>query len=59
MWQQQTGVQGVPFFVFDNKHARGHENSRPYWRKVWEEGVSPQLTVLNATEGDSRIDGCD
>jgi hypothetical protein len=27
---------------------------------IWEEGASPQLTVLNATEGDScGIDGCD
>lgn len=61
---QQIGVQGVPFFVFDNKYAvSGAQHEETFVKtleKVWEEGsFGPQLTVLNANEGDScGIDGC-
>lgn len=62
---QQIGVQGVPFFVFDNKYAvSGAQHVETFVKtleKVWEEGsFGPQLTILNANEGDScGIDGCD
>lgn len=61
---QQIGVQGVPFFVFDNKYAvSGAQHVETFVKtleKVWEEGdFGPQLTILNANEGDScGIDGC-
>ena len=61
---QQIGVQGVPFFVFDNKYAvSGAQHVETFVKtleKVWEEGsFGPQLTVLNANEGDScGVDGC-
>ncbi|MFT5252711.1 MAG: putative DsbA family dithiol-disulfide isomerase [Flavobacteriales bacterium] len=62
---QQIGVQGVPFFVFDNKYAvSGAQHVETFVKtleKVWEEGnFGPQLTVLNTNEGDScGVDGCD
>lgn len=62
---QQIGVQGVPFFVFDNKYAvSGAQQVETFVKtleKVWEEGsFGPQLAVLNAIEGDScGIEGCD
>ena len=61
---QQIGVQGVPFFVFDNKYAvSGAQHVETFVKtleKVWEEGsFGPQLTILNVNEGDScGVDGC-
>lgn len=62
---QQIGVQGVPFFVFDNKYAvSGAQNVESFVQtleKVWEEGeFGPKLTLLNSELGDScGINGCD
>lgn len=58
------GVQGVPFFVFDNKYAvSGAQHVETFVKtleKVWDEGgfiVKPQL--LNDSSGDScGIEGC-
>ncbi|WP_366186163.1 DsbA family oxidoreductase [Flavobacterium ovatum] len=61
---QQIGVQGVPFFVFDNKYAvSGAQHVETFVKtleKVWEEGsFGPKLTLLNTDEGDScGIEGC-
>ena len=61
---QNIGVQGVPFFVFDNKYAvSGAQHVETFVQtldKVWEEGdFSPKLTILNNEAGDScGIDGC-
>ncbi|AWG20621.1 disulfide bond formation protein DsbA [Flavobacterium faecale] len=61
---QQIGVQGVPFFVFDNKYAvSGAQHVETFVQtleKVWEEGTfGPKLTLLNTEEGDScGIEGC-
>jgi predicted DsbA family dithiol-disulfide isomerase len=62
---QSIGVQGVPFFVFDNKYAvSGAQHVETFVKtleKVWEEGkFDLKVTVLNTTDGDScGIDGCD
>ena len=62
---QAIGVQGVPFFVFDNKYAvSGAQHVETFvetLKKVWEEGkFDSKVTVLNTTDGDScGIDGCD
>ena len=62
---QSIGVQGVPFFVFDNKYAiSGAQHVETFVKtleKVWEEGkFDSKVTLLNATDGDScGIDGCD
>ena len=62
---QSVGVQGVPFFVFDNKYevsgAQHVETFVETLKKVWEEGkFDSKVTVLNTTDGDScGIDGCD
>ena len=59
------GVQGVPFFVFDNKYAvSGAQPATAFLetlQKVWEEGkFDSKVTLINTTEGDScGIDGCD
>ena len=59
------GVQGVPFFVFDNKYAvSGAQPATAFLetlQKVWEEGnFESKVTLINTTEGDScGIDGCD
>ena len=59
------GVQGVPFFVFDNKYAvSGAQPATAFLetlQKVWEEGkFASKVTLINTTEGDScGIDGCD
>ena len=59
------GVQGVPFFVFDNKYAvSGAQPATAFLetlQKVWQEGkFDSKVTLLNTTEGDScGIDGCD
>lgn len=62
---QKIGVQGVPFFVFDNKYAiSGAQPVEVFLEtleKTWEEGsFDSQITVINSTEGDScGIDGCE
>ncbi|WPR72370.1 DsbA family oxidoreductase [Flavobacterium sp. NG2] len=64
MMAQQIGIQGVPFFVFDDKYAvSGAQHVETFVKtleKVWEEGdFGPKLTLLNTEEGDScGIDGC-
>ncbi|KDN56636.1 DsbA family oxidoreductase [Flavobacterium seoulense] len=61
---QKIGVQGVPFFVFDNKYAiSGAQHVETFTKtleKVWEEGqFESKITILNATSEDScGIDGC-
>jgi predicted DsbA family dithiol-disulfide isomerase len=58
------GVQGVPFFVLDNKYAiSGAQPASAFLEtleKVWQEGkfeIKP--TLLNTTDGEScGIDGC-
>lgn len=61
---QQIGVQGVPFFVFDNKYAvSGAQHEETFVKtleKVWEEGnFAPKVTLLNSDQGDScGIEGC-
>ncbi|HEY4629637.1 MAG TPA: DsbA family protein, partial [Flavobacterium sp.] len=58
------GVQGVPFFVLDNKYAiSGAQPATAFLEtleKVWEEGkFDSKVTLLNTTDGDScGIDGC-
>jgi protein disulfide-isomerase len=62
---QQIGVQGVPFFVFDNKYAiSGAQPEEVFLQtlnKVWEEGsFTSKIQVVNSSDGDScGIDGCD
>jgi protein disulfide-isomerase len=59
------GVQGVPFFVLDNKYAiSGAQPAAAFLEtleKVWEEGkFETKPTLLNTTAGNScGIDGCD
>lgn len=61
---QSIGVQGVPFFVFDNKYAvSGAQHVETFVKtleKVWEESkFEAKPTLLNTTDGDScGIDGC-
>jgi len=61
---QSIGVQGVPFFVFDNKYAiSGAQHVETFVKtleKAWEEGqFDSKITLLNTTDGDScGIDGC-
>jgi predicted DsbA family dithiol-disulfide isomerase len=62
---QQIGVQGVPFFVFDDKYAISGAQPEEVFlqtlQKVWEEGsfVSTQA-LLNTSDGDScGINGCE
>ena len=61
---QKIGVQGVPFFVFDNKYAvSGAQHAETFVKtleKVWDEGqFDSKITVLNTTEGENcGIDGC-
>jgi protein disulfide-isomerase len=58
------GVQGVPFFVLDNKYAiYGAQPASAFLEtleKVWEEGkFESKVTLLNTTDGDScGTDGC-
>jgi protein disulfide-isomerase len=58
------GVQGVPFFVLDNKYAiSGAQPASAFLEtlgKVWEEvKFESKVTLLNTTDGDScGIDGC-
>ncbi|HTG65436.1 MAG TPA: DsbA family oxidoreductase [Flavobacterium sp.] len=61
---QKIGVQGVPFFVFDNKYAiSGAQHVETFVKtleKVWEEGkFESKISILNATlENSCGIDGC-
>ena len=61
---QNIGVQGVPFFVFDNKYAvSGAQHVETFVKtleKVWDEGqFDSKITLHNTTEGDNcGIDGC-
>lgn len=58
------GVQGVPFFVFDNKYAiSGAQPATAFLQtleKVWEEGqFDSKVTLLNtSTENSCDINGC-
>jgi protein disulfide-isomerase len=58
------GVQGVPFFVFDNKYAiSGAQPATAFLQtleKVWEEGqFDSKITLLNtSTENSCDINGC-
>ena len=62
---QNVGVQGVPFFVFDNKYAvSGAQHVETFVKtleKVWEEGdFKPTVTLLETNDGSScGINGCD
>ncbi|WP_026712547.1 DsbA family oxidoreductase [Flavobacterium daejeonense] len=62
---QQIGVQGVPFFVFDNKYAvSGAQYEQTFLNvleKVWEEGqFQSKITILNSSESNScNVEGCD
>ena len=59
------GVQGVPFFVFENKYAiSGAQPATAFLQtleKVWEEGkFESKVTLLNTTtENSCDINGCD
>ncbi|MFV5683957.1 DsbA family oxidoreductase [Flavobacterium sp. GB2R13] len=59
------GVQGVPFFVFENKYAiSGAQPASAFLQtleKVWEEGkFESKVTLLNTTtENSCDINGCD
>ncbi|HEY6144023.1 MAG TPA: DsbA family oxidoreductase [Flavobacterium sp.] len=59
------GVQGVPFFVFDNKYAiSGAQPATAFLQtleKVWQEGqFDSKVTLVNTTTDNScHIDGCD
>ncbi|MBG6110820.1 protein disulfide-isomerase [Flavobacterium sp. CG_23.5] len=59
------GVQGVPFFVFDNKYAiSGAQPATSFLEtleKVWQEGkFDSKVTLLDTTSGNScDINGCD
>lgn len=62
---QRIGIQGVPFFVFDNKYAvSGAQHIETFVKtleKVWKEGnfASP-VTLLDSQDGEScGIEGCD
>ncbi len=61
---QRIGIQGVPFFVFDNKYgvsgAQHVETFVKTLEKVWEEGnFFPQVTLLDSQDGAScSIEGC-
>jgi predicted DsbA family dithiol-disulfide isomerase len=60
---RQIGVQGVPFFVFDNKYAisgaQPEEAFTQTLQKVWEEGKFG-MEILTTTDGQScGIDGCE
>lgn len=62
---QQLGIQGVPFFVFDNKYAiSGAQPEEAFLQTLettWKEGsFASKVTLVNTTEGDScGIEGCD
>jgi predicted DsbA family dithiol-disulfide isomerase len=59
------GVQGVPFFVFDNKYAiSGAQPATSFLQtleKVWQEGkFDSKVTLINtSSENSCDINGCD
>lgn len=61
---QAIGVQGVPFFVFDNKYAiSGAQPATTFLQtleRVWQEGnFDSKVTMVNTTKENScDIDGC-
>jgi protein disulfide-isomerase len=61
---QNIGIQGVPFFVFDNKYAiSGAQHVETFVKtleKVWKEGkYDSKITILNTNnENSCDIDGC-
>lgn len=61
---QKIGIQGVPFFVLDNKYAiSGAQHEETFIKtleKVWEEGqFESKITILNSEDTNScGIDGC-
>ncbi|RKS99618.1 DsbA family protein [Flavobacterium sp. 123] len=61
---QFIGVQGVPFFVFDNKYAiSGAQPATTFLQtleRVWQEGnFDSKVTMVNTTQENScGIDGC-
>jgi protein disulfide-isomerase len=61
---QAIGVQGVPFFVFDNKYAiSGAQPAATFLQtleRVWQEGnFDSKVTMVNTTKENScDIDGC-
>lgn len=61
----QIGIQGVPFFVFDNKYAvSGAQYEQTFLNvleKIWEEGqFQSKITILNSSESNScNLEGCD
>ncbi len=61
---QKIGIQGVPFFVFDNKYAiSGAQYEETFVKtleKVWDEGqFESKITILNDKNTAScGIDGC-
>lgn len=61
---QAIGVQGVPFFVFDNKYAiSGAQTAATFLQtleRVWQEGnFDSKVTMVNTTKENScDIDGC-
>ncbi|NHN27511.1 DsbA family oxidoreductase [Flavobacterium jejuense] len=61
---QQIGVQGVPFFVFDNKYAiSGAQPEEAFLQTLettWKEGsFDSKVTLVNTIEGDNcGIKGC-
>jgi predicted DsbA family dithiol-disulfide isomerase len=60
-----VGVQGVPFFVFDNKYAiSGAQPATAFLQtleKVWQEGkFDSKVTLINSsTENSCDINGCE
>jgi predicted DsbA family dithiol-disulfide isomerase len=60
-----VGVQGVPFFVFDNKYAiSGAQPATAFLQtleKVWQEGkFDSKVTLINSsTDNSCDINGCD
>ena len=62
---QQLGIQGVPFFVFDNKYAisgaQAEETFLQALEKTWEEGDFEKEFILDSNSNNTScdIDGCD
>jgi protein disulfide-isomerase len=62
---REIGVQGVPFFVFDNKYAisgaQPVETFTQTLEKAWQEGeFTSTVQIINSQDGSScGIDGCD
>ncbi|WP_130735652.1 DsbA family protein [Flavobacterium sp. J27] len=62
---QEIGIQGVPFFVFDNKYAisgaQPEETFLEALEKTWQEGKFEKQLVfdMNANGASCGIDGCD